>query len=72
MRLSVRVKPNSKSTKVEKTGENSYSVHVHAPAAEGKANAAVIEALAEHFSIPKSRVRIAVGHSTRNKLVDIG
>ena len=71
MKISVTVKPGAKQTQVVQTGPGEYSVRVQAPAREGKANEAVIAALAEHFSVPKSRIRIAHGLGGRKKIVEI-
>jgi len=51
--------------------DGSLWVRVGAPAQEGKANEEVIEALAGHFRVPKSQIRILHGEATRNKLVEI-
>lgn len=70
MRIRVKIKPNAKATSVkEEQGE--YAVSVKAPPAEGKANEALIRALAEHFSVARSRVRIVSGASGRRKVVEI-
>lgn len=71
MRISVKVKTNAKESKVEKTGENEYKVLVNAKPVEGKANEAVREALAEHFGIPRSRVTIILGETSKQKVFDI-
>jgi len=42
-----------------------------APAEGGRANAAVIEALAKHFSVPKRAVTILQGVTSRSKLVEV-
>jgi len=47
-------------------------VSVHAPAREGKANRAVIELLAAHFSVSRSSIKIIRGESSKRKLVEIG
>lgn len=71
MKISVKVKPNSKTPFVEKTGENSYTAAVKAPAKEKRANRALIELLSEHFGIPKSRISILKGHAARDKVISI-
>jgi uncharacterized protein YggU (UPF0235/DUF167 family) len=38
----------------------------------GRANEAVVEALAEHFKVPKSRVSIVGGFKSKQKVVRIG
>jgi uncharacterized protein (TIGR00251 family) len=71
MKISVTVKPNSRKEEVVSTAEGEYTVRVCAPPVEGKANERVIELLAKHFGVPKSRVTISRGSSGRKKIVEI-
>jgi uncharacterized protein len=71
MRISVIVKANSRENIVEKLGDREFAVRVKAQAKEGKANEAVIKALAEFFGIAKSRIDIIKGLTGKKKLVDI-
>ena len=71
MKLFVKVKPNSKKPKIEKIAEDQFTLWVNAPAVEGRANGAAIEALSEYLLVPKSRIRIVRGHKTRNKIVEV-
>ena len=71
VRIWVTVKPQAKREEVKKVTEGEYSVSVHAPAREGKANQAVIQLLAGYFSVPKSSVRILRGRTGRRKLVEV-
>lgn len=70
-KVSVTVKPNARHSGVEKISESEFRVAVRAPAQDGAANRAVIEALAVFFAIPKSALRIVRGQSARIKLVEI-
>ena len=70
-RISLTVKANARGSGVEKISDAEYSVTVRAPARDGAANRAVIEALAEFLAIPKSTLRIVRGHGARKKLVEI-
>ena len=70
MKIPVKVKANSRTEEVSQEG-NSFAVKVKEPPREGKANQAVIRLLAEHFGIPRSRVRILSGFKSRNKVVEI-
>ncbi len=71
MLLTLTVKPNSKKEFVEKVSEGEYRVAVRAQAVDGKANEAVIEALAEYFHIRKSAISIKNGKTGRKKIVQI-
>ena len=68
----VTVKPRAKKEEVRKTGEGQYIASVHAPPQEGKANKALIELLANYFSVPKTSVKIIRGQTGRRKLIEIG
>lgn len=46
-------------------------VRVAAPAADGKANQAVVRALAEALRVPVAAVRIVSGQSSRTKVVQV-
>ncbi len=70
-KISLTVKPNARRARVEKISEAEFRISVRAPAQEGAANRAVIEALAEFLAVPKSTIRIVRGQSSRKKLVEI-
>lgn len=57
--------------KVKKVSENGFEVSVKEQAEKGKANAAILRALAKYFDLAPSRLRIVSGHTSKNKLVEI-
>jgi len=67
--LTVRVRPGSRFTRVEKLAEDEYRVHVLSPPEKGRANRDVAAALADHFGLPVGRVRIVRGERSRIKRV---
>ncbi len=67
--LRVKVKPNARHPRLEALAAGSWLAAVAAPPVDGKANAAVIELIAEHFSVPRSRVSIKSGAAARMKHV---
>ncbi len=71
MLIQVKVKPNSRQPRVERAADGSFTAFLHSPPVEGKANAELIERLAAHFGLPKSRLRIKTGLASRTKLVEI-
>ena len=71
VRISVRVKPNSKEGLVEPCGENQYIVRVKEKAIEGRANAAVIKLLSDHFGVPRSGIVVLKGSRSRNKIIEV-
>lgn len=72
LKIWVTVKPQAKNEEVRKIAEGEYVALVRAPAREGEANEALIALLADHFSVPKSSVKIIRGQRSRKKLVEIG
>ena len=71
MKISVRVKANSKVEKVEKTGPQDFLIALRARAKQGKANQRLIELLSGYFGTPKSMLTITRGVKCRNKIVEV-
>lgn len=71
MKISVIVHPNSKKEAVEKDLLDNLHVYVNQPPLEGKANKAVISALADYFKITKSNVNLISGAKSKYKLFEI-
>ena len=78
MRVSIVVHPNSKKTlpagrqaRVEKDLLETLHVYVSQPPLEGKANRAVIEALAKYFKVKRNCVRLLSGEKSKIKLFEI-
>lgn len=71
MRVRVRVTPRAKRRSVEAAQDGTLRVRVTEPAEGGRANAAAIELLAEHFKVPRHAVSILRGEKSRQKLVEI-
>ncbi len=71
MRIDVRVKPKASRRGVETGPDGVLTVRVSEPAADGRANAAVIDMLAQHFGVPKSAVILVRGLASRRKIVEI-
>ena len=70
MILKVRVLPNSKEESIEER-EGVYKIKVREKAIGGKANAAMIELIAERFNVKKSEISIIKGGKSRDKVVRI-
>lgn len=71
MRLFVFVRPGARQTRVERVDAITLRVAVTAPAREGRANAAVVKAVAEYLKVAPSRVRILRGLTSRRKILEI-
>lgn len=71
MTLHARIKPSSKTEKVEKIDDTHFKIWVNEPAKEGKANLAALKALAKHLEIAPSRIELVSGHTSRDKVFRI-
>lgn len=71
MRVVVRVKPGSSKGPLVESDEEGLVVFVREKAIDGAANDGVIKILADHFDVPKSRVRVVRGHIARIKQIEI-
>lgn len=71
MKISVIVHPNSKKSKIENDLLGYLHIYVKEPPLNGKANSAVIESLASHFSTKKSNIFLIKGAKSKNKIFDI-
>jgi hypothetical protein len=69
--ISVRVKPRSSRSRVEKGSDGGLVVCVHAPAVDEAANRECIEVIAEALGVPKSAVQIVRGQRSRNKQIAV-
>lgn len=72
MKLSVIAHPNAKNPRIEKDLLGTTHVYVNAPPLEGKANKAVVEALAKHFGVSRGKVILIRGEKSKNKVFEIG
>ena len=69
--LRVKVTTKSSRPRVVEEGEGSYRVYVSSAPEKGKANAAVIKALAGHLGVNRSALEIASGESSREKTIRV-
>ena len=69
-KYNVRVIPHSRQNKVVES-DGVLRVYTTVAPEKGNANKAVIELLADYFSVPKSRVQILKGLTFREKTVAI-
>ena len=67
----VKAKPRSKEERVEKIDDMHFIVSVKEPPVQGKANVAIAKALAEHFGVSASSVRLVSGFSSREKAFNL-
>lgn len=70
MILSVRVSPKASRNLVAKDTDP-LKVYLTRPAQDGLANEQLIELLSDYLKIKKYRIKIAKGHKSRNKIIEI-
>ncbi len=72
MLISLTVKPGSrKGPMLETLDDGTMLAHVRAKPIDGEANEALIELVAKHFSVSKSRVSLVSGQKSRHKRLQI-
>jgi uncharacterized protein len=67
--LSLRIVPRAAKTGIQGLHGDALKIRLCAPPVDGAANAALVQFLSDHFSIPRSRVQLLSGHASRNKRV---
>lgn len=66
--ITVRVKPGSRKGPLVEVGTDAdLTIYVPERAVDGKANAAVTRLLASHLRVPKGRVELVTGETSRVK-----
>ena len=70
-RITVKVHPRARRTRIAGLFGNAYKLELTAPPANGKANEACIRYLADLAGVPASRVRIVLGLTSRTKVIEI-
>jgi uncharacterized protein (TIGR00251 family) len=71
MLIRVYVTPNAKQARVVKVSEDHFEVWVDERAVDGRANKRLLEIMAEHFKISKSKISILRGTKSRDKTVQV-
>jgi len=70
-RLRIRVSPGARRTEVVGRHGDAWKVRVAAPAERGRANEAVLQALADRLCVPAAELTIVSGRSGRDKVVEL-
>lgn len=68
--LAIRVTPRARRNEIVAVlADQTIKIRLTAPPVEGKANETLIEFLAKVLSVPRSRIEITAGETSRNKQV---
>ena len=71
MKIFVKAKPYAKQKEIVKIDDTHFVVSVKEPPIKGRANQAIIKALAKYFDCEKENVKIVSGYTSRQKIVGI-
>ncbi len=71
MLIRVHVTPNAREVSVTKVDESVFEVRVDERAIHGRANKRLLEIMAKHLGVPKSKVFIVRGAKTRDKIIEV-
>jgi len=71
MKIFIKAHPNANKERIEKIDENHYCVWVKELPVQGKANQAIIDALAEYFKVAPQKLKIVSGYTSRQKTIEI-
>ena len=71
MIIQIKVKPNSRASRLEQNDDGTWLAQLKSPPVDGKANEELIALVAKHFKLRKSDISIKSGATTRTKLVQI-
>ena len=69
--LTLHIQPGAKKTEVAGEHGEALKVRLGAPPVDGKANDALIAFLAERLGVPKARVVLEAGQTSRSKRVRV-
>lgn len=69
--IQIKVKPNSRASRLEQQEDGTWLAQLKSPPVDGKANEELVALVAKHFKRPKSDVSIRSGASSRLKLIQI-
>jgi len=71
VKISVKVKANTSRERIEKIDDTNLIVWIREKPVEGKANEAVVKALAEYFGVARSRITLIKGQTSKQKAFEI-
>jgi uncharacterized protein (TIGR00251 family) len=65
------VVPNAKRTEIVGWIGEAIKIKLQSPPTEGRANAALLEFVANKLCLPKNSIRLISGKTSRNKIIEI-
>ena len=71
VRVTVRVKPKARHTRIVRADGLTLEASLAAPPVDGAANDALLALLSRSLSLPKRSLRLVLGQSSKQKLVEV-
>lgn len=71
MQITIFAHPNSRKPRIEHDLHGSLHVYVSDPPQDEKANAAIVLALARHFKVSRTSIRLIRGKKSKLKIFEI-
>lgn len=68
--LTLHIQPGAKKTEVVGLHGDALKIRLAAPPVDGKANAALMDFLADRLGIPRSAVHLKSGQTSRRKVIE--
>lgn len=69
--IKIKVLPRSSRNSLELLPDGSYKIKITAAPVDGEANKKVIEFLSKEWNIPKSKMKIVKGETSKEKMIEI-
>jgi uncharacterized protein (TIGR00251 family) len=69
--LTLHIQPGARTTEVTGIHGDALKIRLAAPPVDGKANAALIEFVAQRLGVAKSLLSLKSGHSARRKVLEV-
>jgi hypothetical protein len=69
--FNIKVIPRARVNSVTRDENGNFKVHTTTAPSGGKANDAVIRALADFLDVPRSKIRIVRGQTSHNKVIEV-
>ena len=71
MKVTVSAKPHSKKESLVVNEDGSLTIKVNAVPEDGKANRRIIELLSEYYGVPRSKIELKSGLTSKKKIFEI-
>ncbi|MFZ2189313.1 MAG: DUF167 domain-containing protein [Candidatus Magasanikiibacteriota bacterium] len=71
-KITVKITPRSSKNEIGETmSDGTIKIKLKAPPVDGEANKELIKFLSAEWKIPKSKIKIVKGQTSRNKIIEI-